>query len=533
MNNQLLQCLQREFLGLGTPTEVATLTGGKVVVPRVYLDAAATCLMPKSVWQTEAQYLTTSCANGHTDASAVGRATTEALLRVHQLIGQLVGADPTTDTVILCGSGATEPTNLLASAMFSNDPRPLVCVSAIEHHSNLLPWMRAAGRDNVRLIDCLDDGSLDIAHLTRVLIEERGKVRAVTVTGVSNVTGVITPLEQIAALTHAAGADLVVDAAQAAAHIPMNMHPGPAAQAIDFLILSGHKLYAPGAPGALIGRKDLFQRTDWSIGNVGGGTVERVEYTHVLWKADPSERYEAGTPNIPGAIALGAAAKMLLAVGMDTVRAHEVELVRYAFEKLGAVPEILIYGPRSTESRAGVFSFNLSDMPHGLVAAALSDYAAIAVRNDCFCAQPYVRQQLQAACDTQGFCLRPDDPSLRGMVRASFALFTTKADIDRLAAALTWIGQHRNELNAVYESSDDRTHFHHKTFRPATPFSLDSAADGCLARSRATGAATAPSGQVSGGQSAPKTDIRIPLAIAGAVLLLGGVLYVRSMTAEA
>jgi len=524
MNPQLLRCLQREFLGLGKPAEVATLAGGRAMVPRVYLDAAATCLMPTSVWKTEAQYLESSCANSHTSASAVGRATTEALLRVHQLIGQLVNADPNTDTVILCGSGATEPTNLLAAAMFLDDPRQLVCVSAIEHHSNLLPWMRAAGRDNVRLIDCLDDGSLDIAHLTRVLSAERGKVRAVTVTGVSNVTGVITPLEQIAALAHAAGADLVVDAAQAAAHIPMNMHPGPAAQAIDYLILSGHKLYAPGAPGALIGRKDLFQRTDWSIGNVGGGTVDRVEYEHVLWKADPSERYEAGTPNIPGAIALGAAAKMLLAVGMDTIRAHEVELVHYAFAKLATVPGLLIYGPGSTEARAGVFSFNLSDLPHGLVAAALSDYAAIWVRNDCFCAQPYVRQQLQAACDTRGFCLRPDDPSMRGMVRASFALFTTEADIDRLTAALIWIADHRTVLLASYESNADGTQFKHKTFQPAPVFSLDTAAEGCLARSRSDGAVAA-SGQVAG---SARTSVAIPLAIAGAVLLLGGVLYFRN-----
>jgi selenocysteine lyase/cysteine desulfurase len=410
--------------------------------------------------------------------------------------------------------------------MFQNDPRPLVCVSAIEHHSNLLPWMRAAGRDNVRLIDCLDDGSLDITHLTRVLTEERGRVRVVTVTGVSNVTGVITPLEQIAALTHAAGADLVVDAAQAAAHIPMNMHPGPAVQAIDYLILSGHKLYAPGAPGALIGRKDLFQRSDWSIGNVGGGTVERVEYEQVWWKADPSERYEAGTPNIPGAIALGAAAKMLLAVGMDTVRAHEMDLVRYAFAKLATVPELLIYGPSSTENRAGVFSFNVSDLPHGLVAAALSDYAAIMVRNDCFCAQPYVRQQIQAACDTRGFCPRPDDPSMRGMVRASFALFTTEADIDRLTTALIWIFEHRTALLALYESNADGTLFQHKTFRPAPVFSLDAAAEGCLARSSANGAATAPSGQVSAGTS--KTNVVVPLAILGVVLLIGGVVYFRN-----
>jgi selenocysteine lyase/cysteine desulfurase len=528
MNAELLQCLQSQFLGLAAPAEVATLGGGRAVIPRTYLDAAATCLMPKSVWQAQTMYLATSCANGHTNASAVGRATTEALHRAHELIGQLVGANAG-DTVILCGSGATEPMNLLAAAMFHNDPRRLVCISAIEHHSNMLPWMRAAGRENVRLIDCLDDGTLDVAHLERVLTAERGKVRAVTITGVSNVTGVITPLKRVAELTHGAGADLVVDAAQAAAHIPMNMHPGPPAQAIDYLILSGHKLYAPGAPGALIGRKDLFERmgSDWAIGNVGGGTVERVDYKHVLWKADPSERYEAGTPNIPGTIALGAAVKILLAVGMDTVRAHELALVRYAFARLGSVPELMIYGPKD-ENRAGVFSFNLSDLPHAFVAAALSDYAAIAVRSDCFCAQPYVRQQLQAACDTQGFCLRPDDPALRGMVRASFALFTTEADIDRLVAALRWILAHRTELLPLYRCDADGTHWRHRTFEPAPAFSLDAAADDCLARSRIP---IAPAGQLTATQTARGARLALPLAIGAGALLLAGVFYFNAKKA--
>ncbi|MCC6647301.1 MAG: aminotransferase class V-fold PLP-dependent enzyme [Polyangiaceae bacterium] len=485
----LLSRFGREFLGLHPPTPVRTLDGAGATRRKVYLDATATSLMPTPVWAALDRYFRLACANSHTHAHAAGRETTAAIERARELVGELVGWDPSVDVAIFTGNGATGAANLLAEALFPAPPtqgRDVVLVSKMEHHSNMLPWMRAVGRDRVRFIDTSPDGTLDQACYRRLLEAEGARVAVVAVTGVSNVTGIINPVHELARTAHRAGAEIVVDAAQAAPHVPLDMHPaGDPDGALDYVIVSGHKLYAPGSRGVLIGRRDVFHE-DRVVGGVGGGAVDMVSTEEVRWKADVAAREEAGTPNIPGTIALGVVAGMLREIGMDLVREHEVALVDDALGRLSRVPGVVVYGSADTARvpRAGVIAFNVRDLPHGLVAAALWDYFAIAVRNDCFCAQPYVKEQLQLRPDVESSCASEaaacDVEHKPGMVRASFGVFTTRDDVAALDEALTFIAAHAGELRARYVRSAGGD-FTHTGAADAPAFSIDDVVAGWAA----------------------------------------------------
>lgn len=493
-SSALFSAFALDFLGLDRSDKVETLDGKGGTRRRVYLDATATSLMPRVVWDAWRWYFEEACANSHTHAHAAGRATTEAIERSRHLVGELVGYDPAVDVVIFTGNGATGATNLLADALFpaalsqlvrqsttgdasvraatksllgalreshaalvEGSERDTVVVSKMEHHSNMLPWIRAASHERVKFIDLRADGTLDLDHLAKILREEGHRVRLVAVTGVSNVTGILNPVHDIARAAHAVGAEIVVDAAQAAPHVKIDMHPADAAAQLDYVIISGHKLYAPGSRGVLVGKKTAFAG-DRVVGMVGGGSVDFVSTDEVRFKDEISAREEAGTPNIPGTIALGVVARLLLDVGMDAIREHEIALVDDALARLSRHPEVVVYGSLDTRAvpRAGVIAFNLRHMPHGLVAAILSDYFAIAVRNDCFCAQPYVKEQLRGGPVVESAC--SDDvctPLARpGMVRASFGAFTTHADVAALDEALGFIIAHAEELRGRYQQDE-------------------------------------------------------------------------------
>jgi selenocysteine lyase/cysteine desulfurase len=525
---RLFARFRHDFLGLDTVHEVATLDGAPARRRRVYLDATATALMPRLVWDTLRAYFDEVCANSHTHANLAGRVTTEAIERTRALVGELVGYAPAVDTVIFTGNGATGAVNLLAEAMFPPAlthlfrqlahpvpavraatealvdalregrstiaellPRDLVVVSKMEHHSNMLPWIRAVGYERVRFVNLRPDGTLDLEHLRELLAREGARVRVVAVTGVSNVTGIINPVHAIARLAHAAGAQIVVDAAQAAPHVPIEMHPADDPEgALDYVIISGHKLYAPGSRGVLVGRRDVFC-ADRVVGQVGGGAVEYVSTEEVRFKAEASEREEAGTPNIPGTIALGVVARLLRAIGMETVREHEIALIDDALARLAKNPAVVVYGAADAQAvpRAGVIAFNLRHLPHGLVAAALSDYFNISVRNDCFCAQPYVKEQLRGTPDVESACTEEIEQAcdvLRrpGMVRASFGVFTTHEDLAALDEALQWIAAHAETLREQYVQTTDGD-WKHRTHAMTARFSIDGAVEQYLHHAQA------------------------------------------------
>lgn len=517
----LFEQFSRDFLGLDAPGLVVLPDGTTRPVRRIYLDSAATCLMPRPTWAAAEEYLRTSCANSHTHSATPGISTTLALQRVHDLAGQLVGRDKERDCVIMTGSGATAAVNLLAQALMRDKARPIAVVSGQEHHSNILPWIRHAGAENVIFAPALPDGRIDTAALAKILSDNKGRVRVLAVTALSNVTGVINPVNELARMAHAAGAEIAVDAAQAGAHVPVAMHPkGSPGSDLDYVALSGHKLYAPGSPGVLVGNKQIFENCGWTVGQVGGGTVEYVGTDSVRFKADASERQEAGTPNIPGAVMLGVSLGILQKIGIGAVREHEKALVARAIERLTAIPGLVVYGPADPEKRAAVVTFNLGSAHHGLVAAALNDYFAVTVRNDCFCAQPYVRSQIFAACDVRGFC---DAAMLkhRGMVRASFGVYSTEADVDALAAALAWIAQHVEWLKGQY-TDDGSGNYTHRMFRQPMPFSIDAAVDRYAGSTQSGQGLLKPAGQAV--QPAPAAALGLAAFVtlaAGAALWYG------------
>jgi selenocysteine lyase/cysteine desulfurase len=333
----------------------------------------------------------------------------------------------------------TEAINVLSAALPEGTR---VLSSTVEHHSNLLPWRR----HELELLPFTRTSGELLDACARSLAASRFDL--VAVTGASNVTGEVWPVAELAALAHARGARLFVDAAQLAPHRRIDM----AAADIDFLAMSGHKLYAPFGSGALLGDKRRLAERAPAL--QGGGTVELVTLDDVIW-ADAPERHEAGSPNVVGAVALAAACRALLAVGMDAVAEHERVLATRLWNGLAAVPGLqrLTCWPDDAD-RVGVATFNLDRYPHALVAAILSAEHAIGVRHGCFCAHPLLAHLL-GIDDRESARLAAElragrHPVLPGAVRASLGLGTTTADIDRLLDALREIAACGPRLRYTY-----------------------------------------------------------------------------------
>lgn len=508
---ELLQRFAREFIGLDREDPVCG--GGRH--RRVYLDTTATALMPRVVWDGLECYLAAASANSHTDAHRAGRDTTAAIEDSRDAVGRLVGYAPDRDVVLFTSNGATGATNFLARALFPPElrpvvkrfegkaprsfvaelagalgatgaqaiaeleDRPLVVTTRMEHHSNLLPWIEAVGHHNVRAAAVHADGSLDMDDLARILAAEGDRVRLVAVTAVSNVTGIINPVYKIARMAHEVGAQLLVDGAQWVPHAPVVMHPGGAGEDIDYLVLSGHKLYAPGSRGALIGNlKTLSGRR--CVTDVGGGMVDYVTIEDFTLKDDVTAREEAGTPNIPGSIAMGLVAEALLAIGMDVIAEAEDALTARLLDRLERTGAVTIYGSTDLARvpRAGVVAFNVGDLPHGLVAAYLNDEHDIAVRNGCFCAQPYINALLDLP-DAEQKRYRDemscgDRRNLPGMVRASLGVYSTEEDIEALGAAIEVLARDAEAVAAAYAPDLDGTWRRHDGVRSPTTFQVAS-----------------------------------------------------------
>lgn len=479
-----------DFLGLDRRDPVAD--GGSR--RRVYLDTTATALMSRIVWDGIEAYLTAANANSHTDAHRAGRDTTQAIEDSRDAIGRLVGYDPVRDVVLFTSNGATGAINFLARALFPPElrsiikrfaagpppayvdalaaalgrdgerllgelrARPLVVTSRMEHHSNLLPWMEAVGHQNVRAAGICRDGTLDMDDLTRILEHEGSRVRIVAITAVSNVTGIANPVHEIAQLAHAAGAQILVDGAQWVPHAPVRMHAADAGD-LDYLVLSGHKLYAPGSRGALIGNLSTLSGRR-CVTDVGGGVVEYVTIEDFTLKEKVTAREEAGTPNIPGSIAMGLVAESLIAIGMDRIEREEQALTARLLARLSAIPGVDLYGPID-QPRAGVVAFNVAGVHHAVVATYLDDFHNIAVRSGCFCAQPYIQALLGISTERAEQCqdemVDGDHRSIPGMVRASLGLYSSADDVEALGAALEQLLSDRERIAGLYRLRRDGT----------------------------------------------------------------------------
>jgi cysteine desulfurase / selenocysteine lyase len=406
----------------------------------INLDNAASTPPLKAVQQTVDGFLT-YYSSVHRGTGFKSQLSTHAYEQARQIVLQFLGADPTVHTCLF-GKNTTEAINKLARRFPFMPERNIVITTAMEHHSNDLPWRAVT---NILHVEVTPDGRLDEADFDAKLDEYGNRVALVAITGASNVTGYINPIHRLAEKTHRAGALFLADCAQLAPHRPVNLLPIDDPCHLDFVAISAHKMYAPYGTGALVGRRDIFE-----MGNPdmrGGGTVEIVTIDDVVW-AEPPDKEEAGSPNTVGAIALAAAIRQLDVIGMPEVARHEAELTAYALTRLKDVPGIRIYGdtsPEQAKDRLGVIPFQIEGVSHFLAAAILGHEFGVGVRSGCFCAHPYILRLL-GLNDTEAHAVREriesgDRSNMPGLIRASFGLYNTLEEIDILADALTQISQ--------------------------------------------------------------------------------------------
>ncbi|HFR3584879.1 TPA: cysteine desulfurase [Streptococcus suis] len=376
--------------------------------PLVYLDNAATTQKPQQVLDVLADYYQRDNANVHRGVHTLSERATARYEAARQKVADFIQAKSSKE--ILFTRGTTTSLNWVAQfAKEILQPDQEVIISVQEHHSNIIPWQQACQQTGAKLrYVTLKDGELDMDHLRSLL---SSKTKFVSLAHVSNVLGCVAPIREIAELVHEVGAYLVVDGAQSVPHMAVNVQELD----VDFYAFSGHKMLGPTGIGVLYGKEELLNLM--SPVEFGGEMIDFVYEQSATWKELPW-KFEAGTPNIAGAIGLGAAVDYLTEIGMDAIQAHEAELVDYVFPKLQAIPGLTIYGSQDLSKRTGVIVFNLDDLhPHD-VATAL-DYEGVAVRAGHHCAQPLLRY-LQVPAT----------------VRASFYIYNTKADCDKLVEAI-------------------------------------------------------------------------------------------------
>ncbi|HEM4250309.1 TPA: cysteine desulfurase [Streptococcus suis] len=376
--------------------------------PLVYLDNAATTQKPQQVLDVLADYYQKDNANVHRGVHTLSERATARYEAARQKVADFIQAKSSKE--ILFTRGTTTSLNWVAQfAKEILQPDQEVIISVQEHHSNIIPWQQACQQTGAKLrYVTLKDGELDMDHLRSLL---SSKTKFVSLAHVSNVLGGVAPIGEIAELVHQVGAYLVVDGAQSVPHMAVNVQELD----VDFYAFSGHKMLGPTGIGVLYGKEGLLNLM--SPVEFGGEMIDFVYEQSATWKELPW-KFEAGTPNIAGAIGLGAAIDYLIEIGMDAIQAHEAELVDYVFPKLQAIPGLTIYGSQDLSKRTGVIAFNLDDLhPHD-VATAL-DYEGVAVRAGHHCAQPLLRY-LQVPAT----------------VRASFYIYNTKADCDKLVEAI-------------------------------------------------------------------------------------------------
>jgi cysteine desulfurase/selenocysteine lyase len=374
--------------------------------PLAYLDSAVTSQKPRQVLDAMRVFYETSNANVHRGVYTLSERATAEFEQARQRVAAFVNA-PSAREIIFTRQ-ATEALNLVAYAWGLNNlgPGDLVVVTELEHHSNFVPWQYIAKRTGatLRMIHVNDDGELELSDLDE--LGRDGNVKVVATNLVSNALGTINPVEKLAEWAHAQGAIMVVDAAQAAPHHPVDVQ----ALGCDFLAFSAHKMCGPTGVGALWGRRELLEAMEPF--NLGGHMISKVRFEETTWGEIP-HKFEAGTSPIAEAVGLGAAIDYLNEIGVEAIEAYEQELAAIALDRLGEIPDVKLYGPPA-ERRAGIVSFNVGDIhPHDV--AQVLDSEGVAIRAGHHCCQPLMTRLGVAATN-----------------RASFYLYSVPEEIDRL-----------------------------------------------------------------------------------------------------
>lgn len=376
--------------------------------PLVYLDNAATTQKPKAVLEAVNRYYQEDNANVHRGVHTLAERATASYEAARETVRRFINASSTKE--VLFTRGTTTGLNWIGRfAEEILEEGDEVLISIMEHHSNILPWQEACRKTGAKLVYAyLKDGGLDLEDFREKLTD---RTKFVSIAHASNVLGVINPIQELAQLAHEKGAIMVVDGAQSVPHMKINVQKLDA----DFFVFSGHKMAGPTGIGVLYGKEHYLNQM--SPVEFGGEMIDFVYEQSATWKELPW-KFEAGTPNMAGAIGLAATIDYLEAIGMDAIEHHEQELIAYVFPKLQAIEGLKIYGSQDLAKRSGVISFNLGNLhPHDLATAL--DYEGVAVRAGHHCAQPLI-QYLEVPATA----------------RASFYLYNTKEDCDKLVEAL-------------------------------------------------------------------------------------------------
>ena len=384
-----------------------TIRGKKLV----FLDSAASAQKPRQVIDAIRTAAETQYANVHRGLHSLSERTTEAYESVRDKVAALINA-PSREEIVFT-SNSTAAINLIAHSYGSLlRPNQAVLISEMEHHANIVPWLMLRDRTGIelRIAKITDSGELDMESLSTHL--QDGKVGLVAITHMSNVLGTYTPAARIAQLAHAAGARVLFDGSQAIVHRAIDVQDIDA----DFYVFTGHKLYGPTGIGVLWARAEFLNAMPPFMG--GGDMIATVSFERATWAQIP-HKFEAGTPPILEALALGAAIDYVNAIGYDAISAHEAALTDHALSALARIESLHIIG--QAQDRGGVISFTM-DGAHAHDIATLLDRSGIAIRAGMHCAEPLMQRL-----------------NLSSTARASFGIYTTHEEIDALAAALTRI----------------------------------------------------------------------------------------------
>lgn len=376
--------------------------------PLVYFDNGATTQKPKAVINSIVDYYSRYNSNIHRGVHHLSQKASFAYENVRKNVQKHIGAH--SENEIIFTRGTTESINLVAYSYLRHrlQPGDEVLVTAMEHHSNILPWQMLCEEKGavLRTVPVNENGELEIASLQKLLSP---KTKFFAFTHVSNTMGTINPVKELTELAHAANIPVLIDGAQAVPHMKVNV----ADIGCDFYCFSAHKIYGPTGVGVLYVKEDILN--EMTPYQTGGGTIKTVSFDKTTYVEGPL-RFEAGTPNIEGVIAFGKALDYVNEIGMENITAHEHELLVYATEKLKSIPGLKIIG--DTKNKAGVISFSF-DKIHPFDIGTILDQQGIAVRTGHHCTQPLME------------CFK-----IPGTVRISFALYNTKEEVDLLITAL-------------------------------------------------------------------------------------------------
>ena len=376
-------------------------------MPLAYLDNAATTQKPKQVISALKEYYENCNSNVHRAVHTLSAEATSLYEEAHEITADFINAHSYEEVCFT--KNTTEALNLVAN----DSARKLkkgdeIVLTQMEHHSNLVPWFNAAKLTGAKIkyAEVTRNGTLDLNQIEKLITR---KTRIVSCTHISNVLGTINPVREIADMAHRKNALMILDAAQSVPHLPVDVRKLDA----DFMAFSGHKMLGPMGIGVLYGKAEVLKKTNPF--NFGGDMIKEVTLKHASWN-DLPWKFEAGTPNVAGAAGLTAAINYLKKTGMDSIREHGSKLTRHAMKKLESLEKVEVYGPKS--SRGSAVSFNVEGIhPHDV--SSILDAQGIAVRGGHHCAMPLMK--------TLG---------LQGSARASFYLYNTLREIDRLVSAV-------------------------------------------------------------------------------------------------